>query len=66
MEDRITELEIKLAHMEQTVAELSDEMAAQQRTIDKLERTCEALRTRLQAFDAPAAEQPGDEKPPHY
>jgi SlyX protein len=66
MQERMTEVEIKLAHLEQSVTELSDAMVAQQRTIHTLERTCEILNNRLQSLDAPAAEQPGDEMPPHY
>ena len=67
MEERITELEIRLSQLDQSVLELSDSMFAQQKLIDRLAQTCEELRQRIQAAaEAPAAGEPGDEKPPHY
>jgi uncharacterized coiled-coil protein SlyX len=67
MQDRITELEIKVAHAEQALTELSDVLYGQQQLIDQLGQRMEALQQRLDAADgaAPGAET-ADEKPPHY
>ncbi len=65
---RITELETKLAFMEQTVSDLNDTVYAQQRTIDELRTWCQSLAQRMKTLraeeehDAPA----GHEVPPHY
>ena len=67
MQEQITELEIKLAHLEQALHELSDVMYRQQGQIDRLEAGYEQLRQRVQeGGDAPTGGSPEDEKPPHY
>tara|TARA_B100000676_G_C18091325_1_gene860107 strand:+ start:6956 stop:7135 length:180 start_codon:yes stop_codon:yes gene_type:complete len=43
MQDRVIELEIKLAHFEQTVDELSDLITLQQMDIDRLKTQLSSL-----------------------
>jgi len=67
MQERLTEVEIRLAHIDQSVTELSDVIYAQQKLITGLEQTCEELRQRMQASsDGGSSQAPEDEKPPHY
>ncbi len=66
MTDRTTELEIKVAHLEQSIQEMSDTVYAQQTNIDTLTRICEVLRQRIMTIETPAGSAGGDEKPPHY
>ncbi|NOR19569.1 MAG: hypothetical protein GQ538_05720, partial [Xanthomonadales bacterium] len=39
MQDRLTEIEIKIAHMEQSLSDLSDVLYRQQSLLDQLERS---------------------------
>jgi SlyX protein len=67
MQERITELEIKLAHLEQAVNELSDVLYRQQGMLERLESGYESLQQRVNsAGDAASNPDPEDEKPPHY
>ncbi|MEW8189605.1 MAG: SlyX family protein [Candidatus Thiodiazotropha endolucinida] len=67
MNDRIIDLESRMAFQEQAIHTLSETLIEQQRTIDSLNRTVETLRQRLQALD-PSPLQPGENEPPppHY
>ena len=65
--DRLTELEIALAHQERLTEELSDLVREQADRLDRLERTLAVLARRLEAArldegEAPAANAP----PPHW
>ena len=63
----MTDIEIKLAHLDQSVAELSDVLYAQQKLIDKLEANYKLLKERLDASaDGADRADSQDEKPPHY
>jgi uncharacterized coiled-coil protein SlyX len=62
METRFTELEIRYSHLERQVADLSDVVFAQQKTIEGLERELARIRVRLRELGDPVV----DEKPPHY
>jgi len=67
MQDRLTEIEIKIAHVEQTVNELNDVIVKQQAYIDSLERGMERLKERLQTdVGVEGGGDPLEEKPPHY
>lgn len=67
MQERLTEVEIRLAHMDQSMTELSDMVYEQQKLIRRLEQACEELRQRIQApSDGSVSPAGGDEKPPHY
>jgi SlyX protein len=64
---RIDELEVRLAHQDQTVHELGNEVYRQQRQIAELESIVRQLAARLVPAEAgPAADRPVDETPPHY
>jgi SlyX protein len=67
MNDRIIDLESRLAFQEEAIHTLSETLIEQQRTIDSLSQTMELLRERLQALE-PTPLQPGDNEPPppHY
>lgn len=67
LEDRLTELETRLAFQEHALADLSDALAASRietaREADLLQRTLEALKqSRGEFFADPSEEVP----PPHY
>jgi SlyX protein len=67
MRDRLTDIEVKIAHMEQSLGELSDVLYHQQQQIDRLEKGLEKLAENLAlAGDGPAQADAADEKPPHY
>ena len=67
MQDRITEIEIKLGYLEQAVNELSDVLYKQQHLLDRLEAGYEQLRQRMDSGETGgSATDAGDEKPPHY
>ncbi|PUB74443.1 MAG: SlyX protein [gamma proteobacterium symbiont of Ctena orbiculata] len=67
MDDRIVDLESRLAFQGQAIHTLSETLVEQQRTIDSLSRTVDALRQRLQALQ-PSPLQSGETEPPppHY
>ena len=66
MTDALVELEIKVAHQEATLNELSDVVAEQQGQIDRLLNEVRRLRDRqdeqAEAIRTPAEDAP----PPHY
>ena len=62
MESRIVDLEVRYTHLERQVAELSEVVFAQQRTIDGLLRQLSATQADL----AQLSEGPTNDKPPHY
>ena len=67
MHDRLTDIEIKIAHMEQAVNELSDVLYHQQQLIERLETGLEKLAENLAAGgEGPTQTGVADEKPPHY
>ena len=67
MQDRLTEIEIKIAHMEQSLGELSDVLYQQQSLMDRLELRFNELRQRMSATADPSENtDPASEKPPHY
>lgn len=66
-EQRIIDLEIKIAHQEHQLEELSSVLYSQQKTIDKLEVLLEGLTKRLkEVLGDDGNEIRGHEKPPHY
>ncbi|MBN8280271.1 MAG: SlyX family protein [Gammaproteobacteria bacterium] len=66
--DRLESLEIKCAHLEKAVQELSDVVFRQQQELDRALRRSEVLASQVEALEA-AAEGTGgprSEIPPHY
>jgi len=63
VESRVVDLELRFMKLERFAQELSDVVATQGRTIDRLTLETERLRARLSDSEG---EQPSSEKPPHY
>lgn len=66
MTDRLVELESKIAVLEHTVDVLSGELAAHQRTIDRLRTDVDALLQNLKRGRTGDAIEPHDTPPPHW
>ena len=67
MQERLTEIEIKLAHLERTVNDLSDVLVKQHDLIDGLRDRYDRLSARVAGLaDGLTGEQQPGEKPPHY
>lgn len=66
--DRVEALEIKCAHLERAVQELSDVVYRQQQELDRVLRRSEDLASQVEALEAAAqpAGGPRTEIPPHY
>ncbi len=66
-EERLIQIETKLAHQDQTLIELNDALAEQQAAIMSLEQLCAAIAERLRSLgDGESSAPPEDERPPHY
>ncbi|MCP3922137.1 MAG: SlyX family protein [Desulfobacterales bacterium] len=65
MEDRIMDLETKMAYQDTTIKELSDVIYEQQKTIDTLNEKIDLLLDRYRDISKSIGEV-RDEKPPHY
>ena len=66
-EDRLVQIETKLAHQEQMLTELDAALTTQQSTIMTLERMCASMAERIQSLGGDeTATPPGDDRPPHY
>lgn len=64
--ERIIELETRLAFQEHALQELSDVMARQQAEIEHLARALKDAQERLRGITAPVAERAEETPPPHY
>jgi SlyX protein len=67
LEERLAELEIRLAFQDRTIQELNDVVTVQQGMIDRMVRELEALRAHLRSI-APTlvASRSEETPPPHY
>ncbi|MBT8084010.1 MAG: SlyX family protein [Woeseia sp.] len=67
-EQRIIELETRIAYQEHTISELNNAVADQQQQLTRLMRVLESLTARLavMAEMMPEADSPQNEQPPHY
>lgn len=66
-EERLVEIETKLAHQDQLMYELNDVVTLQQEKIMRLEELCNSLVDRVRVIgDAVPGDGPQDERPPHY
>jgi SlyX protein len=65
-EQRLIEIETRIAWQEEALARLGDALAAQQRDLERLQRLCQALQAQLEAVGARQRTLPGHEPPPHY
>lgn len=67
LDQRVTELEIRLAHHERMAEEMSQVLFEQSRTIDRLTLQVRHMRERLADVEAGGGRSPQDDKPPpHY
>ncbi|HCY62829.1 MAG TPA: SlyX protein [Oxalobacteraceae bacterium] len=67
IENRLVDIEIKLARQEDLVDTLNQTIYRQQKKIDELEALCSALARRLKELQQGASERgPAHEIPPHY
>lgn len=66
-ENQLIDIEIKLAHQDKTLQELSDVIYKQQLQIESIEKSLKTLISRIQNGTNGESEiGPADEKPPHY
>ena len=65
-EARLTELEIKLSYVEDTIERLNDVVVWQQAQIELLLRGVALLNQPPHPDDAPGPRNPRDDLPPHY
>ncbi|AVR94394.1 SlyX family protein [Pseudoduganella armeniaca] len=64
VENRLIDIEIKLAHQEDLVESLNERIYQQQKQIDQLEGTLALLAERIRTSNS--AQAPLNERPPHY
>lgn len=66
-EDRVIDIETKLAHQENLLSELNEALTDQQSQISRLESLCQSLIDRIKSLtEAAGADPSSDERPPHY
>jgi SlyX protein len=63
---RVTELEIRFTHQQDTIDQLSDVVASQGRLIQALRAEVEVLKRQHVAVLEALKPPPADERPPHY
>lgn len=67
MDERLDQIEIKVAYLEKTNAELGDELFRQRLELEALRERIAVLAGRLEAAQSqPTPYTPEEEKPPHY
>ena len=66
-DERITNLEIQLAHQTATIDELNDVVADQWREIDQLKKYLKNMNNRIELIEESAPDSESDDQPPpHY
>ncbi len=67
-EERLIDIETKFAFQDRTIKELNDVVYDQQKQIDKLNDTCNALANKIKELyeTATGNKAPLNERPPHY
>ncbi len=67
-EERLVEIETKIAFQEQTIKDLNDVLYEQQQEIERLGSICDALAKRVKELSelTPGIDVQANEKPPHY
>jgi len=67
MNDKITELETRIAFQDGTIQQLNDVVVRQQGEIDRLARELETLRMQVRSMSSyPVASRDEETPPPHY
>ena len=65
-EDRLTALEMRHAEQERVIAALSDQLAEQWKTLDRLQKKLDVLTERFLALEEQATPDVPVTKPPHW
>lgn len=65
-DQRLIDLETRIAFQEDSIQALSDEIYRQQKELDRLQQLCSIMLQRLQDVSTGGPTGPVDEKPPHY
>ncbi len=66
-DDRLMDIETKLAFQEHTIEELNGVVIEQQKEIDQLKKAVEYLLDKMELLvDTNMERAPADDKPPHY
>ena len=66
-ENRLIDIEIKLAHQEQLLAQLNDALADQQAQLMQVIELCQSVIERMKSLPHDGADsESADERPPHY
>lgn len=65
-EDRLTVLEIRNAEQERTIAELSEQLAAQWKTIERMQKKLDTLTERFLALEEQTLPETPVTRPPHW
>jgi len=65
-DERLTTLEMRSAEQERTIAELSEQIAEQWKTIDRLQKKLGALTERFLTLEEQAAPEVPVTRPPHW
>ncbi|MCG2635225.1 MAG: SlyX family protein [Gammaproteobacteria bacterium] len=65
-EQRLAELESRIAFQEDGIQSLSDLIHQQQQQLDRLKALCDSLTQRYQTLAEEPPENPANERPPHY
>jgi len=65
-EDRLVDIEVKLAHQDQLLIDLDRIVTDQQSKIMQLEELVASLIDRVRSMGEDASDSPQDERPPHY
>ena len=68
MDERVTELEIRITHMEDTIDALNEALVKQYEVIDDLQFQITVLEKKLKAYaeEEPVAKESEETLPPHY
>lgn len=66
VQERLVDLETRVAFQEHALQEMSDVVARQQTEIDQLTRLLKEIQDRLRGISAPVTERSDETPPPHY
>lgn len=66
MEERIVELETRLAFQDHTIEELNDVIVSQQEQLDQVIKELALLKEQVLSILAESGDQKNDPPPPHY
>ncbi len=65
-DEKIIDIETKLAHQEHLLAALDEALTNQQGQIAELEHLCQSLIERIRALPEAGGDERDDQPPPHY